>query len=52
MQQLIELGSKLVFDAATGFVADKALEPLLEPAWAVVNSVLLPNRGARGMQFS
>src|SRR6267143_3938014 len=46
MQELIELGSKLVFDAATGLVVEKALEPVLEPAWALVKSVLLPNWGA------
>jgi hypothetical protein len=45
LHELIEFGSRLVFDAATGYVVEKALEPVFEPTWALVKSVLLPNWG-------
>ncbi len=45
MHELIESGSRLVVDAATGYVVEKALKPVLEPTWALVKSVLLPNWG-------
>lgn len=42
MTDLVAWGSKLVFDAATGFAVEKALEPVLQPAWSLLKSVLLP----------
>ena len=45
MHDPIEMGTRLIVDAAAGYVVEKALKPVLEPTWNLLKSVLLPNWG-------